>query len=581
MDIKVSIIVPVYNAEKTLGRCMDSILAQTMKDIEVILVDDGSHDNSPSMCDEYSDKYQFVKSIHQKNTGIYGARKAGLKEAQGEYFSFVDADDYIISNMYEELCDCIERYNSKMIIFDMYEIRGTTSKIKKGYLGKNLTVENFYLDVTPGFLCNKIFHNSLKKWWDYSINISQAEDLCCTLPMVSYLEDEDLYYLDEVLYCYVRSDESNSSDDYFIENNCIIEYLASLKHVMKTHNSNCGWLVAFYCMNAMYWGLNNKRRNCFRADYLEFIQNELKPYVLSNECFSRFNNIFRHCSCEVIPKTIVYANFDNTESTHIEEMCVKSWEKYATNYQIIEINLENCDFRNAPQNVIDALEHNNYQYAEDYFKLQYLVTHGGIVLDKNCRISIPLGGLRANKVFFGYKDDSHIGSLIYGGTAKNNVLEELIDTYHSESIFNDYFIPLDMRIQCLLEGSYGLIPKGVECFLKTDKVKLYSFEQLYCRIFDNNITYIFDELQEKAELQGKKVIDNNILVKYIGKHLENHIDDKALRDQIETQQRQILELQTKLAQAWQAYENTVNSTSWKITAPVRKILDMMRRGQTS
>lgn len=102
-DISVSIIIPVYNAEKFLPRCIDSVLGQTLKDIEIILVDDGSIDRSGKLCDNYAKKDGRVKVIHNKNKGPGEARNRGIEAAGGEYIGFVDADDWCESSMFEEL----------------------------------------------------------------------------------------------------------------------------------------------------------------------------------------------------------------------------------------------------------------------------------------------------------------------------------------------------------------------------------------------------------------------------------------------------------------------------------------------
>lgn len=111
---KISIIVPVYNVEKYLHRCVDSILAQTYENIEIILVNDGSTDNSPNICNEYKAKDARIKVIHQANSGQSGARNAGLKVATGEYIGFVDSDDWIMPDMYEYLLRIVEENNSEI-----------------------------------------------------------------------------------------------------------------------------------------------------------------------------------------------------------------------------------------------------------------------------------------------------------------------------------------------------------------------------------------------------------------------------------------------------------------------------------
>ena len=102
-EIKVSIIVPVYNVEKYLDRCIQSLVNQSLNNIEIILVDDGSLDNCPKICDEYARNDSRIKVIHKKNAGLGYARNSGLEIASGEYVAFVDSDDYVDITMYEKL----------------------------------------------------------------------------------------------------------------------------------------------------------------------------------------------------------------------------------------------------------------------------------------------------------------------------------------------------------------------------------------------------------------------------------------------------------------------------------------------
>lgn len=108
-DSLITVIVPIYNVEKYLRRCVDSILAQTYEKLEIILVDDGSTDLSPQICDEYAKKDLRIRVIHKKNGGAADARNTGLENATGEFIGFVDSDDYIMPEMYEILYKaCIE-----------------------------------------------------------------------------------------------------------------------------------------------------------------------------------------------------------------------------------------------------------------------------------------------------------------------------------------------------------------------------------------------------------------------------------------------------------------------------------------
>lgn len=115
--MKYSIILPIYNVEKYLSACIESILSQTYKDYEIILVDDGSKDSSGKICNEYADKYDFVKVIHKTNGGLSDARNVGLKQATGEYVFFIDSDDYLIDNRVLERFEKATQSNPDVVAF--------------------------------------------------------------------------------------------------------------------------------------------------------------------------------------------------------------------------------------------------------------------------------------------------------------------------------------------------------------------------------------------------------------------------------------------------------------------------------
>lgn len=195
---QVSVIVPVYNAEKYLAECVDSILAQTLRDIEVILVDDGSTDTSSSICDAYAEKDSRVQVIHKANGRAASARNAGLKIAQGEYIAFVDSDDWIAPDMYEKmlaagadvcLCDYVRFQGEKDFPF-------TQSNIREGFYDK----EQIRKEVYPHLVMDGI---------EYPITISNWALLIrrkiIAENQLSYREDihvsEDAPFGSEVLYC--------------------------------------------------------------------------------------------------------------------------------------------------------------------------------------------------------------------------------------------------------------------------------------------------------------------------------------------------------------------------------------------
>ena len=153
---KISIIVPIYNVEKYLDRCMQSLLNQTLKDIEIIMVDDGSPDKCPQMCDDYARLDSRIKVIHKKNAGLGLARNSGLEIATGEFVAFVDSDDYVAIDMYEKLYDSALQ-NGFDTVFCCYNVVNVNGKIEKIPVVKeniSFRTHNYRTPILEGMLCD-------------------------------------------------------------------------------------------------------------------------------------------------------------------------------------------------------------------------------------------------------------------------------------------------------------------------------------------------------------------------------------------------------------------------------------------
>lgn len=167
----VSVVIPVYNVEKYLPECLDSVIDQTYKNLQIIIVDDGSTDSSGKICDEYAEKDNRIIVVHQKNAGAGAAKNTGLELIDGEYFSIIDSDDYIELDMYEKMINSLEKYNADIVqcLFRNVFVNDSFDrkyKIKSNY-PKVLTSKNFlkeYLyDWKYAIFWNKLFKSSLLK----------------------------------------------------------------------------------------------------------------------------------------------------------------------------------------------------------------------------------------------------------------------------------------------------------------------------------------------------------------------------------------------------------------------------------
>lgn len=133
----VSVIIPVYNVEMYLRECVDSVINQTYKNIEVILVDDGSTDASGEICDEYAKIDSRITVIHEENGGLSVARNTGLNAANGNYIYYLDSDDYIETTMFSVLVCIAEEKNADIVFFDAQSFTDNGSEVKQSYIAKN------------------------------------------------------------------------------------------------------------------------------------------------------------------------------------------------------------------------------------------------------------------------------------------------------------------------------------------------------------------------------------------------------------------------------------------------------------
>lgn len=159
-DVKLSVVIPVFRVEHTLQRCVESVLQQDLSDMEVILVDDGSPDHCPKLCDEWAEKETRIKVIHQENKGLSGARNAGIDISQGDYLTFVDSDDYLALNTYQPLLALLAQHPEYDIL--EYPIAGRLPLKQKTYGD----MKAYWLEgeaYRHTYACNKIYKRSLFK----------------------------------------------------------------------------------------------------------------------------------------------------------------------------------------------------------------------------------------------------------------------------------------------------------------------------------------------------------------------------------------------------------------------------------
>ena len=230
--MKLSVIVPVYNTSKYLKKCLDSILNQTFQDIELILVDDGSTDNSYSILEEYKKKYPKKIVLLQKENGGQGsARNLGLKHAKGDYITFVDSDDTIDKNMYDEMYNLAIKRKYDIVVCglqDYYEQNNSTQEISLN-LKEEVSIPEALLKSVPSVV-NKIYHRSLFKNMLFNETI-WYEDFPYSMELI--VNAKKIGYIDKPFYQYFHRVKSTMHNENITRNLDILKAYDDLLDYLK------------------------------------------------------------------------------------------------------------------------------------------------------------------------------------------------------------------------------------------------------------------------------------------------------------------------------------------------------------
>ena len=225
-NVKVSVIVPVYNVEKYLKDCLNSVINQTLEDIEIICVNDGSTDNSLAILEDYAEKDSRIRIINQENKGLGGARNTGLYNANGEYISFIDSDDWIEPNTFEESYNMSKNLDLDMLMFQMKVFNIETGEFIEDQHNNIDSIDDSLIGTVFNYkdvfdVLFKIPHNSVNKLYKYSflkdmkfkfLEGAYYEDLASFFPL--FLEAKKVSILKKQFYIYrIRSESITTSGD--------------------------------------------------------------------------------------------------------------------------------------------------------------------------------------------------------------------------------------------------------------------------------------------------------------------------------------------------------------------------------
>lgn len=330
--MKISIIIPVYNVEKYLPRCLESVLNQTYKDIEVILVNDGSKDKSLNICNQYAKKDSRITVVDKVNEGVSVARNAGLAAATGDYIGFVDADDWIEPYMYESMLNTVEKYKCNIAFCNFskdtkYARYYKRIKVKKNVLGKldiiNELIANMIGldDILPKYnyvmgciwrcIYNREFLNKYSLRFEPGLSI--MEDLVFNVQSLIYC---DKVCIDHGFYYHYMKNKSSSLHTYnekmWNDNVKVHNMLENIlrdadldEHLRNRLDSRYIAMAACAVGNEVYRGNAKLKQRIFVAKYI--MNDEKLKEVLSRAKKYNFENLkhFKNKEEALLERTVI------------------------------------------------------------------------------------------------------------------------------------------------------------------------------------------------------------------------------------------------------------------------------------
>lgn len=266
----ISVIVPVYNSEKYLNRCLESILNQTLKDFELLLINDGSKDLSGQICDNYAKKDSRVKVYHKENGGVSSARNAGIERSSGKYLLFVDSDDYIQQNLFLSFSNILENNEYDLILYDFILKWKHTQKIVHENSTSISTLTQDVLECkVHGSVCNKLFNKRIfsDSGIRFNENISMGEDFLALFQISTHVKI--LYNLKISFYFYNQTNADSFTKNYSLKHiNDIDKVFSIINHDPSITNNQL--------MNALMIGKLKKK-----IDLIYFSSKKNRDFALT------------------------------------------------------------------------------------------------------------------------------------------------------------------------------------------------------------------------------------------------------------------------------------------------------------
>ncbi len=298
---EISIIIPVYNSEKYLRACLDSVLDQTFTDFELILVDDGSPDRCGGICDEYADKDERVRVCHIENSGSSAARNYGIDRARGKYLGFIDSDDYIDKDMYRVLYDNLKKEDADLSMCGLYDVYGgeIINMVEKP-IYRTMDAEETILTVMEAKLTsvtpvNKLYKKELFKGIRYPVGEDSGEDASIIVELL--LRCKKTVMTTEQKYYYIHREGSITTRDFKPSDKSVIRAYKKNYNLIKEHvpslipvaRMRICWAY-FFVLDKLLTSGNRREYREEEKELVDYLRDHMR-FILQDKRFNRSRKI--------------------------------------------------------------------------------------------------------------------------------------------------------------------------------------------------------------------------------------------------------------------------------------------------
>lgn len=570
-QIKVSVIIPVYQVENYLERAIDSVLAQTLEEKEIILVDDGSDDASPQICDRYAQQYPgLIHVIHKENDGLGMARNTGVKAAVGEYIAFLDSDDTVEPEMYEEMYQKAVEEDCDIVMCDVkiIYVDENRTNIVSTYPSEDIDLPDYIANGNNiTYSVNKLYKRSI--WEENQYEKMLFEDIAL-IPsiMTRYF---NIGYIRKPFYNYFR--RANTISTTFVGN--MVDIIQSFRNFIDTSNPDYRDEVIYCTAKQLYWNMFQSRV-LFQADFIELLKEYKKdflinPYIAKD---TKIRKLLDYIDKEVIPEKFICVHFYRPIPERYLEQIQTDFPKSI----LLDIDENYYPIEKLPKNIQTAIEHGEISYVEEYIALRILCEQGGIVLSPEMHANLYLKKLRLNRIFFGFESEEDILTGCYGALKQHYIIEALLETYESDNIYNKAYLPLKERLRDFLIIHFNLNVNGRNQLLKNEiqiylpSVLAYDMKdgENCCKKSDIQVPEGYELISDNVlKMWSDRLISNwNLYKQELNKKTPSGNKKSPVQNNLPNPDVFNYELDKRIREVMNNYEN---STSWKITKPVRAI----------